>query len=382
MRIYKNSLINLIQYLFIIVSSAELFMGILRMCNYELPHKRTILWFFFFVYFICMLANKYSKKELLIFAFTFIAGVCLYINTGINTGIKAPVYIMALKGIDKRKLLQCFLCTCVSACVIIVIGALFFGIGDVYFWEVKKDNRIDKACFCFGFSNPNRLQLLLYGILTYFLMLYGRKGNRCIISAAMLAYFAMAYLTKCNTGMLLGIFAILAVILVRKINDPKFLNYIMIFFTTVLAAMILISFWAAVNGNKGKVLNLINDVISGRINQLGEYSNEEFYNLPYINNWALFSDRNNKNGCDMGYIYIFYYYGIVISLIYISFIINAVNRARKRNDSLGMVLITGLSMYLFMETGYYSNYLTLDFLLMTSAIVFYSDYDKNITPVS
>ena len=63
-------------------------------------------------------------------------------------------------------------------------------------------------------------------------------------------------------------------------------------------------------------------------------------------------------------IYIFYYYGIVISLIYISFIINAVNRARKRNDSLGMVLITGLSMYLFMETGYYSNYLTLDFLLM------------------
>ena len=64
--------------------------------------------------------------------------------------------------------------------------------------------------------------------------------------------------------------------------------------------------------------------------------------------------------------------------VYLIFVVNAVEKARRKKDSLGMVLIMGLCIYVFMETGYYSNYLTRDFLLMTSAVVLWGDYEETI----
>lgn len=353
-------------------------MGILEMCNYELPLKRIILWGFFVVYLINMWGNEYTKTEMAVFAATIILGVLLYANTGINTGIKAPVYIMALKGMDRRKLLQCFLWTSVLVVLAVMIGALFFGIGDVHFWVRTKTKGISKACFCLGFSNPNRLQLLLYGMLSCFLLLYGRSTNRIVLVSVGAAYFIMAYLTDCKTGMLIGIFALVAVICVRRAKTAHLSAWVMALFMIGLVFMLIISFLAAAKVEKGFWMEQINRFISGRMNQLELYTNEEFYNLPYLDSWKLFSDKDNKNGYDMGYIYIFYYYGIIMGSAYLAFIISAVERARKRMDSLGMVLITGLCIYLFMETGYYSNYLTRDFLLMTSAVVLWGDYEETI----
>lgn len=367
-----------IRVAFIGVSCLELVMGILEMCNYELPLKRIILWGFFVVYLINLWGNDYTKAEMAAFVVTIILGILLYANTGINTGIKAPVYIMALKGIDRRKLLQCFLWTSVLVAIIIMIGALFFGIGDVHFWVLTKTKGISKACFCLGFSNPNRLQLLIYSILSCFLLLYGRNSNRIVLVSVGAAYFIMAYLTDCKTGMLIGIFVLVAVICVRKVKTAHLSDWIMALFIIGLVFMLIISFLAAAKVEKGFWLEQINRFISGRMNQLEYYTNEEFYNLPYLDSWKLFSDRNNKNSYDMGYIYIFYYYGIIMGAVYLIFVVNAVEKARRKKDSLGMVLIMGLCIYLFMETGYYSNYLTRDFLLMTSAVVLWGDYEETI----
>ena len=81
----------------------------------------------------------------------------------------------------------------------------------------------------------------------------------------------------------------------------------------------------------------------------------------------------------MGYIQIFYYYGIVMACCYLGFVIYAVNQARRKRNSLGIVLIMGLCMYLFMEARYFSNYLTRDFLLMISAGVMWGKDEKRIS---
>ena len=105
------------------------------------------------------------------------------------------------------------------------------------------------------------------------------------------------------------------------------------------------------------------------MNQLELYTNTESYALPYIWNWHLFSARENKNWYDLGYIQLFYYYGTVLGCCYLAFVCFVVRKAWIRKDSLGILLITGLCIYLFMEARYFSNYLTSDYLLMVSALV-------------
>ena len=364
---------------FIVASCIELAMGIVEMCNYEFSKKRSVLWVFLFIYFINMLMNKYVKAEKISCVIVFILGILLYANTGINTGIKASVYVMALKGIDSKKLLKCFLWTLLTMVIVIIIGALFFGYGDIFFWIRKENGRVSKICVCLGFCNPNRLQILIYAILSYFLFLYRKTIRGLGLVIIMIAYFFMAYLTDCKTGMLLGVFLFMTVLIIGRIQADNLVDILMILFLIGLGSMMIISFLAVENTEKGFLMNCINEVISGRIDQLGEYTSKEFYNLPYMENWCLFSNRNNRNGYDMGYIYIFYYYGIVIAAVYLIFIVSAVEKARRRKDTLGIVLIAGLCIYLFMETGYYSNYLTRDFLLITSAVVWWGKYEDAIS---
>ena len=102
----------IIQILFYVVSCMELAMGIWQFSQLnqnEISWIRYLLWGFFVIYVFMMLQNTYTAKEKLIFSIMMIFGMILYWCTGINTGIKAPIYIMAVKGIDCRYLAKGFL---------------------------------------------------------------------------------------------------------------------------------------------------------------------------------------------------------------------------------------------------------------------------------
>lgn len=366
------------QVLFYIASCLELAMGMIEMCNYEFPLKRIILWGFFLVYFMNMLCTEYTRTEKVVFAIVMVLGIILYINTGINTGIKAPVYIMALKGVDRKCLCKCFLFTLLGVTLAVGCRTFFINPDNLFFEDVRKSRGFGGLRFCVGFAHPNRLQVLIFGMLAYALLLYGNRLHIGQFVGVMFLYLFMSYMTNSRTGFLLGVFVGLAVIFARNVKWKSASNIVMFLFLVIIVFMLLISFLAAANVEKGFLLEKINTFISGRMNQLALYTSDSSYNLPYMENWALFSNRNNKNGYDMGYVFIFYYYGIIMGACYLAFVIGAVDKARRSMDLLGMVLIMGLSIYMFMETGYHSNYLTRDFLLMTSAVVLWGDYETQV----
>ncbi len=364
---------------FIAASCFELAMGILDMCKYEIPMKRIILWIFFFFYLLTALRNQYTKMEKGIFAISLILGGIMYVKTGINTGIKAPVYMFALKEMDIRSLFKSFLITMVIMIVAIFSLSLLGVFGSVYFYDVRKDRGFNGLRFCFGFSNPNMLQIALYGVLTYVFLLYGKNIKIIHWIAIMAIYLGITYMTNSQTGFLVGIFIGIAVLVVSRMNWCNLSNLLMILFVGTLMAMLGISFLAAADVEKGYWLECINTFISGRMNQLHLYTNDEIYALPFIDNWHLFSSRSNKNFYDMGYVQIFYYYGTVMATLYLLFVVRAVEQARRRKDSIGILLIFGLCIYLFMEARYFSNYLTRDFLLMVSAAVMWGKYEKTVS---
>lgn len=361
-----------IRVAFIVASCLELAMGIWQYSQFTLADLsliRYLLWGFLLIYVFMMLQNTYTIKEKLLFFIMMVFGVILYFKTGINTGIKAPVYIMAIKGGDCRYLAKSFLITIVGSVCIIVMYALLAAQDALWLSDVRSNRGFHGMRFCLGFSNPNLIQIVLFAALTFAFLLYGRSMRSRSLLAILIVYFGITYLTDSQTGFIVGAFVTVGLIVVRKITWSRISDVCLFVFAAGISGMLLISILAAANIEKGFWMNHINDFISGRMNQLELYTNTESYALPYIWNWHLFSARENKNWYDLGYIQLFYYYGTVLGCCYLAFVCFVVRKAWIRKDSLGILLITGLCIYLFMEARYFSNYLTSDYLLMVSALV-------------
>lgn len=370
----KEPWIVILDYIFILVSCIEMVLGILYLCKYEIPDKRFILWAFFAVYLLKALSNTYSRNEKLIFLVTIVIGCLLYFKTGINTGIKAPVYIFAMKEVDKEGLFKGFLLSMITSVSTIIIGSIFWGLGTSYVKDVRPERGFNGIRYSLGFTSPNITQFILFIIMVYIILLYYERLNGWKLGIMAGAYLGVYCLTNSYTGLMMGIFLILSIFLLKKVKWDRLSDALWYLFIAMMVFFIVVALWAASGQERNWWMEAINQLISGRMDQLVEHTNDIMYTLPSLQNWHLFSDQLNKNWYDLGYIQIFYYYGTVMGSCYLMFVGFAMRKAYMRKDIVKMILIMCLCIYLFMESRYFMNYLTCDYLLMVSAATMWGGF--------
>lgn len=367
---------------FILASCMELALGLLKMCHYEISIKRFVLWGFFAVYFMVACTNHYSQKEKAVLMVSMLMGILLYVNSGINTGIKAPIYIMALKKIDIRKLLKWMIVTMCVMIAGIAMASLLFGFGNLYIDDFRKEGFFHGIRYSLGFGHPNMLQFVVFSIFGYWLYIYGAEMSLRQYIFLGIGYLVFEVLTYSKTGFILG-GIIWCGALVLRWNSWKYWGRVLAgVYVTVVLLFVSISL-AAAAGIHGDVMEIIDNMITGRMNQLSYATIDKQYLLPYMNNWRLFSPTTHRNVYDLGYVQIFYYYGIIPAVCYLMFLLYAVYQSVQQKNTYGCLILLGFSMYLFTESLYFSNYLTQDFLLISAAICVWGiNHDKETKMVS
>lgn len=360
------------EIIFYTVSSAELIMGLLDLCNVVLPFSRYMLWFFFLVYTVVMLRGHYSNKEKLLLVGLLFIGVLLYMSSGLNIGIKAPVYVYALKNVDIKKYCKITLIVLVASFFCIILASIFAGFGNLYMMDIRPYRGFNGLRYCVGFSNPNKTMAVILIIMLFFLHLYSEKIKwyAYLIIAGIYTFFY--YLTDCKTAFFLGISIMLLSFCLHYLKWDGWNNAVFFLFLFIFSGMLLVSILAAFS-YESSWMDKINHFISGRMNQLERCNGSDEFPLPYVENWHLFSPRLNKNFYDLGYIQIFYYYGIIPALCYILFVIYSAVMAWKDKKTMQLVLLIGFTVYLFMESMYFSNFIPINFLLTYCAAIHYFD---------
>ncbi len=359
--------------IFILISCLELSIGLLQMCQNEIPFRRFILWGFLGIYAAVLVTNHYTGKEKILLGASLVMGILLYLSTGINTGIKAPVYLFAMKEIPVRKLLKWMTISLMASMACIVAVSLLFDFGNLYISDYRKKGAFHGIRYSLGFASSNVLQFLTFILMCFCFYLYGEKmkfWQYLLVGAEYLLVFVLTY---SRTGFLTGLFIWCLAVAIR-FGKGKSWNRILFGLSVVFVTSFLIISLLAAMEVHGRVIEFINEIISRRMNQLKYHTSDKQYALPYIDSWRLFSSRINKNGYDMGYIQIFYYYGIIPGICYLGFLFYAGYRAMRRNNVFGLLALLGFGIYLFMESLFFSNYLTRDFLLMISAIIVWEAY--------
>lgn len=357
--------------LFLGATGVELVMGLLFQCKINIPYSRYILWGLFGCYLLVAAGQIFEKRntdKIIILVIAEIIGVLVYANTGINTWIKAPVYIYALSGIQKKKYCKMSFAIIVIVSVIVCILNTFWDVGNTYLIS-DASRGINGKRYSFGYINPNRFMGIMIMAISFFILAYSSQMSLKVYVALAIVHYIAYVLTDSRTSLIIGEFIIVAAYIAQKeINKKiKSADILLLIFVLGIFVMTLISLMSA-SGVENRTIYIIDKLIADRIRQLGEYTDLEEYALGYVQNWKIFGSRMNKNSYDMGYVGLFYYYGVIPAICDLVFMMYCAIKAWKNDRTVELVVMIGASVFLFMESLYISNYMPLHFSMLVCAM--------------
>lgn len=361
--------------IFIAVSCMELFMGLLRMCRVTLPFSRYILWAFTLIYAAVAAVRHYSRLQKLLFVILLAFGVLLYHNTGLNKGIRAVFYLYAMKDVDMRKFFKSMLVVFGASTLLFAVLSGLGLMGRFTVKDIRSTRGFNGVRYSFGFESCNRTMAVVFLAMVCAFILHHERQLWYVFAVITGIYALLFYLTDSRTGFLVGAAVIAGMLCLRYIHWEKWADLVFGLFILSFLLMLVISVMAAFQV-ENDLMARINHLISGRMTQLTKYSCDVKYALPYAENWHLFGNGSNHNDYDLGYIQILYYYGIVPAVCYLACVVGAAVKAWRDSEVWKLVLLLGLSSYLFMESLYFSNFVPVDFLLVYSVSVLWGDYGK------
>ena len=121
------------------------------------------------------------------------------------------------------------------------------------------------------------------------------------------------------------------------------------------------------------LLGKIDRQFSGRIVSLTDSDKND----GMIHTWSLFSNRNNMDYYfDMGWVKLFYRYGVVPGILYVAASLALLWQFFKRRDACGLVLFTAFAVYTVVEAHLISAYIGRNYLLMMMGTLLWLENGK------
>lgn len=335
-----------------------------------------------------VLITKYSKKEWIILALLLITGALSFYHVHKYFAWLLFLLIFASKDIPLKKTISVYLIF-VGACIVITACAACFGIcGDIAVTENFRGLGMETR-YCFGFSHPNTCHIIYLQFILVLLWYFWEKVKWFHILAVALANGILFLFTDSRTNVILGT-GILGIMLVGKLWT-KLQKAVWVYGLGIIALVssLTLSFWTAIQdpNNKSALLNFIDKIWTGRIywgsywaNFYVEYTED---NRPIAiprERIPLFSHRDRQILIDMGFIKLFYNYGIILfAIVIVLVVIKLYRNARKRDFAELLLIIVGI-VWMFGESFSFGEFFTRNilFILMLDLLQKMDDRGESI----
>ena len=386
-------------FLFYIGLSIELLIVIIDKSNYINPFEGQLFRITFLFFALKLLLTDYSKKEWCVIVLLEAVAFLSYRVTGANDLIRLVTFVAACKNIPLRQMLKyTFYVTLVGCSAIILLSVTgIYGevsLTQVFGHEAKESTvyiDVEQAAetrYTLGMGHPNALScmflmLVVLGVYVWFARMkwYGYLFimllNVCVyiltesktgllittiflVGACVLTYCGIlgkkAFIYVC--GLLVFVFCIVfsvdAAVYAQRVRDAQWNAF----------------FYLDPRDNRHVVtLGQVDRVLTGRITSL---TNTE-RNDGMIQTWSVFSSPDHMDYYfDMGWVKLFYRYGVIPGILYVLVCLIFLRKLYKRRDACGLLVFTTLAVYTVIEAHLISVYLGRNFLLMMMGYYLFS----------
>lgn len=348
----------------------EVLMVIIDKSAYTNPIEGRLFQFTFLLFFIKVCLTKYSKTEYLTIFLFCILGAISYFITDRNEVIRLVMLIAACKNVDMQKCLKTIFYITLIGCVLIIILSILGIYGTI-------SNTMDygrggvETRYVLGMGHPNALQCMVWALTALGLYLFGEKLRLVGYLVILAVNFFFYLLSDSRTSLLVIVMTILLAYFF-SINKHPLLKRILaglciggtifcIAFSVLTAANAYRVYeyeWSLNRSPLNRLWAMLNELLNGRIRILSGTLKFE----GTISTWSLFSSPERTYYFDMGWIRLFYWYGIIPACIFIVVMILVMFYCYKKKQYFAIVLITSFALYSVVEAHAISVYLARNYV--------------------
>ena len=341
--------------LFYIVLLIELGIVLIDKSAYINPIEGRLFQITFLLCMVKIGITKYSLKEWLVMATFFLLGAISYFVTGRNEIIRIVAFVAAAKDIPVKQALKVtFYVTLVG--VLCLMGMSLFGIMGSLYMEADFGRGTIERRYCLGLGHPNALHCMIWALVTLGIYLYMEKIRWYHYLILFLGNIGLYLLTVSRTGALVTAFTILLGLIFTVFPFLKEKRWIYIAGMTGAAFCVLFSLLAAAKGHDWKFLEWVDRYVTNRILFANYYTG--------MDKWSVFSDPSATSYQDMGFVRLFYWYGIIPGIVYLT--VKGIHffYCYKKKDAAAFLVITMFVLYTVFEAHAISVYLARDYALL------------------
>lgn len=367
----KEGLLSKIAYYsFYIAVMIEVLMVIIDKSNYTNPIEGRLFQLTFLMFLIKVCLTKYTRREYAVILLFCLLGAASYFITERNEIIRLVMFVAACKNIEMKKCLKMVFWLTLSGCLAIILLSVTGIYGAVSLTQDYGRGSIETR-YTLGMGHPNALQCMVWALTALGIYLYREKMRFYHFVVVFILNVAAFVLSDSKTSFLVAVFTI-AVAYLSGEKLPKrikklcaWLNGVVVIgsigASIVMAANAYRVYnhdWHCVSDPVTMLFVRLNDLLNGRIRILTETVGWE----GSMNSWTLFSGPDSIYYFDMGWVRLFYWYGIIPGCVFVAVIVILLIYFFKKEDYLSIALIAAISLYTIAEAHVISVYLARNYV--------------------
>lgn len=380
---HKEFLSKIAYYSFYIAVITEVLIVLVDKSAYINPIEGRLFQITFLLFFVKTCLTKYSKREYLTIVLFLALGAVSYFVTERNELVRIVMFVAACKDIDMKKCLKMVFYMTLTGCVAIILLSIV-GIGGAVSLTQDYGRGSVETRYTLGMGHPNALQCMVWALTVLGLYLYGEKlrwySYLCLFAVNVFFFL----LTDSKTGMLVAAFSIFYAGIMHFTGSEKVKKCFGAAGFLAMAGSIVLSVIAAANAyrvynydwgtDKTTVSALfarLDSLLTGRIRSLTGNTGWE----GTIQTWSLFSEPDNIYYFDMGWVRLFYWYGIIPACVCIAVLLIATVYCIRKKKYAEVVMITAFSVYTLIEAHAVSVYIARNYVLFLIGTLWFQMLD-------
>lgn len=368
----RNKIVNTLFYLALTI---ELVLMIVEKSEIHIGFESHVFRLTFLLTFIAALLIKRDRKEWIVLAALLAFTAVCYVLSGKNDLLRIAVFMMAARDIDLKKAMKYSFYLCLCGFSAIALLSVFGILGDVVVVADYGRGVAHESRLVLGFGHPNTLIGCVFSLVLMWLWIYGEKARMIYHLVVIVISFIFAVFTRSRTAMAVLAMVLILGLLLRlfpKLGEKKVI-YVLTGLVTPFACTGLAVLAAGISQNMYIGGGIPHPENIWRIEGILNYRISSIYyealdRGAILCKWKLFAGRSAGGYFDMGWVRLFYWYGIIPTVLIALAILLVIYVCCKKRDPWTLLIILSVSVYTIIEATFVSRYIGRAFYLMIAGV--------------
>lgn len=391
--------------LFYLGLTAELLLVTADKSSLRNPYESYFFRLTFLLFLGKLLLTRRSLKQWVVVLMLEGAAFLFYRVTGANEVLRMVTFAAACKGISLKKSMKYSFFVTLAGCAVIVLLSVLGIYGEVCLtqeygreisaYEIYEGAQpVEETRYTLGMGHPNALSCMFLMLTAMGIYVYFERLKWYAYLFLMFLNLGVFLLTDSKTSMLItmGLLAVCCVLhYCRPLREKKLL-----YAGGALVLAVCVGFSVAAAAYAGqvrdaewnifylgkqpeqlpvKLLVRADGFLNGRIVSLTNTERAD----GTLSTWSFLSEPENiEHYFDMGWVKLFYRYGVLWALLYLAACVLLLRRFYERRDAAGLAVFAVLAVYTVVEAHLVSVYIGRNFLLLLMGILLPADTSVEI----